>query len=138
MDSEQQLKRDIKKLNKMKQAKVSFQLKNTGMQLDEDRHGEKRSVSNQFLVGSDDRPSVRRSGASSLFLPPSTERTQSIIAQNQSKTLWRTRALVNFKPPNARTVQLIPKTHRGESIRTEHKTSKEFKLYYNIYCKIHI
>lgn len=52
------IKKRYKKLNKMKQAKVSFQLKKTGMQLDEDQNGEKRSVSNQFLVGSDDRPSV--------------------------------------------------------------------------------
>lgn len=58
----------------MKQAKVSFQLKKTGMQLDEDRNGEKRSVSNQFLVGSDDRPSVR----GVLALPPAVHRTDTV------------------------------------------------------------
>lgn len=79
------IKKRYKKLNKMKQAKVSFQLKKTGMQLDEDRNGEK-NVQFQisfWLVQTTD----RWSGASSLFLPPSTERTQSIIAQNQSNAV---------------------------------------------------
>lgn len=141
MDSEQHLKR-YKKRKQNETSKSVFPA-------EEDWHAARRrpkrrktfsfkSVSG-WLRRPTDRPSVR----GVLALPPAVHRTDTVhhSTKPEQRCGGRERSSSLNTPPrptNTRTVQLIPQNRRGESIRTEHKTPKEFKLYYNIYCKIHI
>lgn len=110
-----------KKVTKMKQAQVSFQLKETGMQLDQDQKGEKgvsfKSVSGRF-----------RRFRGVLALPPAVHRTDTVHRSTKTRaTLWRTRALVDFNTPTG-----AWRKHQN----TKRAKNSNYITTYN--CKIHI